>query len=174
MSFRSINMTWLRFVASSLLPSQFRAALVISPPGARQSRSTGYIHKNAATLHHCRGRRSAEWLGYFSITQAICRLPVQRSQLSPPSTKAPVVATRSRIRKHPAGIHTEAIPLAAIADLVACVHQRQRTANPHSPASLLGDCGNAIADNPIAACRNAGQSAPVAHKMRRAYGARDF
>ena len=32
MSSRSIKMIWLRLVASSLLPSQFRAALVISPP----------------------------------------------------------------------------------------------------------------------------------------------
>ena len=32
MSSRSINRIWLRFEASNLLPSQFRAALVMSPP----------------------------------------------------------------------------------------------------------------------------------------------
>lgn len=32
MSVRSMNMIWLRFVASSALASQLRAALVISPP----------------------------------------------------------------------------------------------------------------------------------------------
>jgi hypothetical protein len=31
-SSRSMNMIWLRFIASSLPPSQFRADLVISPP----------------------------------------------------------------------------------------------------------------------------------------------
>jgi hypothetical protein len=48
MSSLSMNMIWLRFVASSLLPIQFLAALVISPPAtmkaeALRERMRGYL-----------------------------------------------------------------------------------------------------------------------------------